>query len=66
MRKAAIRTKGGSGPSGLGADGWRKMLTSKVFGSCTSDLRKAIDDFIKYICINKIDFQNNKHLLLVD
>ena len=35
------------------------MLTSKVFGSCTCDLRKAIVDFIKYICINEIEFQNN-------
>ena len=35
------------------------MLTSKVFGSCTSDYRKAIADFIKYICINEIEFQNN-------
>ena len=35
------------------------MLTSKVFGSCTCDLRKAIADFIKYICINEIEFQNN-------
>ena len=35
------------------------MLTSKVFDGCTSDLRKAIADFIKYICINEIQFQNN-------
>ena len=35
------------------------MLTSKAFGSCTSDLRKAIADFIKNICINEIEFQNN-------
>ena len=59
MRKAAIRTKGGSGPSGLDADGWRKMLASKVFGGCTSDLRRAIADFIKNICINEIEFHIN-------
>ena len=35
------------------------MLTSKLFGSCTSDLRKAIADFIKHICIKEIEFQNN-------
>ena len=52
VRKAAIRTKGGSSLSGLDANGRRKMLTSKVFGICTSDLRKAIADFIKHICIN--------------
>ena len=54
-----MRTKGGSGPSGLDADGWRKMLILKVFGSSTANLRKAIADFIKYICINEIEFQNN-------
>ena len=59
MRKAAIRTKGRSDPTRLDADGWRKMLTSKVFDSYTSDLRKAIFDFIKHICINKTKFQNN-------
>ena len=32
----------------LDAGGWRKMLTSKVFGSCTSDVRKAIAEFIKH------------------
>ena len=63
MRKAAIITKYGFGPSGLfgpsgsDADGWRRMLTSTVFGSCTSDLCKAIVDFIKHICINEIEFQ---------
>ena len=35
------------------------MLTSKVFGSYTSNLGKAIADFIKYFCINKIEFQKN-------
>ena len=35
------------------------MLTSKVFSSCTSDLRKAIADFIKHISINEIAFHNN-------
>ena len=38
----AIRTKSGSGLTGLNADGRRKILTSKVFGSCTFDLRKVI------------------------
>ena len=30
--KAATATKGGSGPSGLDADGWRRILTSSVYG----------------------------------
>ena len=52
-----IKTKGGSYQSELDADEWRKPLTSKVFDSCTSDLRKAIADFIKHTCINEIKFQ---------
>ena len=56
VRKAAIRTKGGSEPSGFDTDGRRKLLTSNGFGSCTSDLRAAIPDIIKHICINKIKF----------
>ena len=35
------------------------MLTSNVFSSCTSDLRKTIADFMKHIYINKIESQNN-------
>ena len=35
------------------------MLTLKVFGSYTSNLGKRIADFMKYFCINKIQFQNN-------
>ena len=38
------------------------MLTSKIFGSCTSDLRKPIAESIKHICINKIEFQNTASL----
>ena len=59
VRKAVIKTKGRSSPSGLDADGWRKMLTSKVLGNYPSDLCKAIADFIKFICINEIEVQKN-------
>ena len=49
----AIRTKGGPGLTGLDADGPKKTLTPKVFGSCTFDPRKVIADFIKHICIKE-------------
>ena len=35
--KAAMLTKGGSAPSGLDADGWRKILTSRSFTTASSD-----------------------------
>ena len=48
--KSAQATKGGSGPSGMDADGWRKPLTSKVYGDCGVDLRTALANFTKRVC----------------
>ena len=45
--KSAQATKGGSGPSGMDADGWRKPFTSKVYGDCGVDLRTALANFTK-------------------
>lgn len=53
--RAALTTKGGSGPSGLDADGWRKPLTSKVYGDCGGDLRTAIANVIKKLCTEYVD-----------
>ena len=56
--KAESITKGGSGPSGLDADGWRRMLISNSFGTASSDLRKSIADFIKKLSSKRINFEN--------
>ena len=53
--KAATLTKGGSGPSGLDADGWRRILTSRVFGTSSTDLRKTFAQLIKRICIEELE-----------
>ena len=45
--RAAIDTKGGSGPSGMDADGWRRILASSQYGTASSDLRKAFAKVIK-------------------
>ena len=50
VRKAAIKTNGGSGPSGLDSDGWRRLLTSKSFGMSSLDLCKTLANVIKKIC----------------
>ena len=50
VRKAAIKTRGGAGPSGLDADGWRRILTSKQFGKCSNDLCNTFAEVIKKIC----------------
>ena len=56
--KAESITKGGSGPSGLDADCWRRMLISNSFGTASSDLRKSIADLIKKLYIKRINFEN--------
>ena len=48
VRKAALKTKGGSGPSAMDA-GWR-ILTSKQFGNSSSDLCKAIVRTARKLC----------------
>ena len=35
VRKAALKTRGGAGPSGLDADGWKRIFTSNQFGDST-------------------------------
>ena len=52
--KAAQLTKGGSGPSGMDADGWRKILTSKMYGDTGRDLRRALATVIKKMCVEDI------------
>ena len=42
IAESALRTKGSSGPSGLDADGWRRILVSKNFGSPGQSLREAL------------------------
>ena len=47
VKEAVLKTKGGSGPSGLDADGWRKILVSKSYGTINADLRRAFANVIK-------------------
>ena len=58
-KKAAIGTKGGSAPSGLDADGWRRIIVSSCFAAATSDLRKAILELVKKLCITNISNRND-------
>ena len=50
VKRAAVRTRGGAGPSGLYADGWRKILITKQFGTSFTDLCKNIAKVIKKLC----------------
>ena len=50
VKKAAIKTKRGCGPSGLDADNWCRILVSNQFGSSPLELRTAIANFVKRLC----------------
>ena len=52
--EAAKITRGGSGPSGLDADGWRRILVSRDYGDVGVDLRKAVASVIRRICTAEI------------
>ena len=53
VRKAALKTKGGSGPSRMNADGWKRVLTSRQFTESFIDLCKTTASMIKKLCIGK-------------
>ena len=40
--RATTDTKCASGPSGMDADGWRRILASSQFGTASLDLRKVL------------------------
>ena len=61
--KAARMTKGGSGPSGIDSDGWKRILTSKDYGDANRDLRRALALMIKSICTESIDDNSLEPLL---
>ena len=53
--EAAKITQGDSGPSGMDADCWRRILVSRDYVDAGKDLRRAIVSLIKKICIEEID-----------
>ena len=54
IREAAKKTKGGSGPSGLDADGRKRILLSKNFGESSSDLCQTLAKVTKKLCAEEL------------
>ena len=54
VRKAALKTRDGAGPSGLDADGWKRIFNSNQFGNRTDDLCKTFAEVIKKYVLSKI------------
>lgn len=55
VRQAALRTKGSGGPSGVDANGFRRMLACKSFKQSSSRLCEAIATMTKTLCTQYID-----------
>ena len=49
-----MKTRGGSGPSGLDADGWKRILLSKSFGESSSDLCQTLAKVTKKLCTEEL------------
>ena len=47
IANATLQTRGSSGPSGLNANGWRRILVSKNFGAAGHNLRGALATFVR-------------------
>ena len=55
VRQAALRTKGAGGPSGVHANGFRRILACKSFKQSSSRLCEAIATMMKTLCTQYID-----------
>ena len=64
VKKAILKIKGEAGPSGLDADGWKRILTSSKFGNSLSDFCKAFSEVIKKLCTTE-DLLSSLEALLV-
>ncbi|XP_028417275.1 uncharacterized protein LOC114541674 [Dendronephthya gigantea] len=54
IAKAALRTQGAAGPSGLDALGWRHILVSRNYGDAGKDLRSAIALMARTLATQKV------------
>lgn len=63
ISKAALKTRGAAGPSGLDADGWRRMLVSKNFGKTGKDLRSALARMTRILCTQDIQINESENNL---
>ncbi|XP_057293937.1 uncharacterized protein LOC130622497 [Hydractinia symbiolongicarpus] len=58
VKKCAAATKGACGPSGVDADEWRRILDSNIYGDTGSDLRRAVAQMVKQLCMIEMEKVN--------
>lgn len=63
VRQAALRTKGAGGPSGIDANGFRRMIANKSFKQSSTELSKAIATMTKRLCTSLVDPETIEPLL---
>ena len=59
ISKAAIKTKGGCGPSVYDVENWRRILGFKSFGSSSLNLRKSPANFTRTLCTRSLNTSVN-------
>ena len=64
IRKATIKTKGGAGPSGMDADGWRHLLISKNFKEANEELREQLAICTKKLATEKWKYSQEMNIPL--
>lgn len=55
MREAALRTKGSGGPSGVDANGFKRILASKSFKRSSINLCESIATLTRRLCTEFVD-----------
>ena len=55
IREAALRTKGSGGPSGVDANGFKRILTCKSFKKSSANLCDALATMTRKLCTEYID-----------
>ncbi len=51
---AALHTKGAAGPSGMNANGWRRILVSKNIGIVRNELKFTLAKFTRILCTREV------------
>ena len=54
IMKAASRTRGASGPSGMDGEGWKRILVSRNYGKYGTELRTAIARMTRILCTQEL------------
>ena len=55
VQKVAMKTRGAAGPSNFDASDWRSMLVSRVHGTSSTDLCRAIVNVAKKLCTENVN-----------